>query len=171
MNWAAMSWADYLIIGIIALSALISLARGFVREALSLLVWVCAFGIAWTFFRELSGQLSPWVDTPSLRLGLAFILLLLGVLLVGGFLTWLVAQLVEKTGLSGTDRLLGALFGVARGMLLVCILILLAGLTPLPQDPWWQSSPLVVRFQPMAVWLLNLLPPDVADYFHALRKI
>jgi membrane protein required for colicin V production len=165
-----MNGVDYVILGTLGLSGLISLMRGFVREALSLIVWACAFGLAWTYFRDISAHLTPWIQTPSLRLAAGFLLVLLACLLLGGLVTWLIGQLVDKTGLSGTDRLLGALFGVARGMLLVCILVLLAGLTPLPQDPWWQESRLIVHFQRLAVWLLSLLPPDVASYFHFLQK-
>jgi membrane protein required for colicin V production len=160
-----MSWVDYLIIAIIGLSALISLVRGFVRETVSLLAWVIGFVVAWSYFRDLSLQLAPWVETPSLRLGLAFAILLLVVLLLGAIAGFLVGQLVDKTGLSGTDRLLGVLFGAARGAVLVAILVLLAGLTPFPQDTWWDDSRLIVHFQHLAVWLLSLLPPDIADYF------
>jgi membrane protein required for colicin V production len=160
-----MSWVDYLIIGIIGLSALISLIRGFVREAVSLLVWVGAFFVAWTYFRELSERLAPWVSTPSLRLALAFAVLMLVVLVLGAIVGFVIGRLVDKTGLSGTDRLLGVLFGAARGAVLVAALVLLAGLTPFPQDPWWRDSLLIVHFQQLAVWLLSLLPPEIAEYF------
>ena len=160
-----MTWVDYVIIGIIGLSALISLVRGFVRETVSLLVWVLAFAIAWTYFRELSVQLTPWVDAASVRLALAFAILLLVVLLLGGIVGFLIGHLVDKTGLSGTDRLLGVLFGAARGAVLVAVLVLLAGLTPFPQDPWWRESQLIVHFQRLSVWLLSLLPPDAVAYF------
>jgi membrane protein required for colicin V production len=136
-----------------------------VREAVSLIIWVVAFALAWTYFREAAEQLTPWVETPSIRLGVAFIALLLVALLLGGIVGFLISQLVDKTGLSGTDRLLGALFGAARGTLLVCILVLLAGLTPFPQDPWWKASALIGEFQMLSEWLLGLLPPEIADYF------
>lgn len=123
-----MIWVDYIIIGVIGLSALISLIRGFVREALSLAVWVLAFFVAWTFFRELAQHLT-WFSLPSVRLGVALAILFLTTLLVGGLVNYLVGQLVDKTGLTGTDRLIGMLFGAARGVLLVTLLILLAGLT------------------------------------------
>lgn len=160
-----MIWVDYVIIGIIGVSALISLVRGFVRETLSLIVWVLAFGLAWSYFRELALQLSPWITTPSFRLGAAFLVIFLGVLIVGGIVGFLIGQLVDKTGLSGTDRLLGMIFGAARGAVLVAILVLLAGLTPFPQDPWWRDSTLLGHFQALAVWLLSLLPPDIAEFF------
>jgi membrane protein required for colicin V production len=160
-----MIWVDYVIIGIIGLSALISLVRGFMREALSLAAWVLAFWVAWTFFRELAVQLD-WFTVPSVRLGVAFVILFVVTLMLGALVNFLVGQLVEKTGLSGTDRMIGILFGAARGALLVAMLVLLAGLTPFPNDPWWKESQLIVHFQELAVWLKTLLPPDIGEKFN-----
>jgi len=70
-----------------------------------------------------------------------------------------------SSGLSGTDRVLGIVFGIARGALVVGVLVLVAGLTPLPQDPWWEQSVLLGRFEAMALWLRSYLPPEVAAYF------
>jgi membrane protein required for colicin V production len=165
-----MIWVDFVIVGIIGLSALISLVRGFVREAVSLAVWFLAFGLAWTNFREFAPYLTQWVPTPSVRLGAAFVVLLVAVLIVGGIVGWLIGLLVDKTGLSGTDRLLGMVFGAVRGAVLVAILVLLAGLTPFPGDPWWGQSQLIVHFQELAAWLLSLLPPDVSEYFQFVHK-
>ena len=159
-----MIWVDYVIIGIIGLSALISLVRGFVREALSLAVWVFAFWISWQFFRDLALHLD-WVSVPSVRLGVAFALLFVTTLIIGGLVNYLVGQLVDKTGLTGTDRMIGILFGAARGMLLVAVLVLLAGLTPLPEDPWWGQSLLIGYFQELAIWLKSLLPADIGERF------
>ncbi|MCG8099299.1 MAG: CvpA family protein, partial [Candidatus Thiodiazotropha taylori] len=74
--------------------------------------------------------------------------------------------LVASTGLSGTDRMIGIFFGVARGAVMVAILVLLAGLTPFPNDPWWSESRLIPYFQEMALWLKGFLPSDIADNFH-----
>jgi len=162
--------ADLVILGIILISALISLVRGFVREAFSLAVWIFAFWVAWTFFREAAVRLEPWVATPSVRLGLAFAGLMLVTLLVGGIANYLVIRLVQKTGLSGSDRFIGMIFGAARGVLLVAVLVLLAGLTPLPADPWWQESRLIPYFQELALWLKEMLPPEVAERFQFLAR-
>ena len=160
-----MIWVDYVIIGILGLSALISLMRGFVREALSLAAWVLAFWVSWTFFRELAVQLD-WFTVPSVRLGAAFAILFIATLMVGALVNFLMGQLVDKTGLSGTDRLLGMFFGAARGAVLVAILVLLAGLTPFPNDPWWTQSQLIGYFQELAIWLKELLPPDIGEKFN-----
>jgi len=160
-----MIWVDYVIIGILGLSAMISLVRGFMREALSLAAWVLAFWVSWTFFRELAVQLD-WFSVPSVRLGAAFAILFIATLMVGALVNFLMGQLVDRTGLSGTDRLIGMFFGAARGAVLVAMLVLLAGLTPFPNDPWWGDSQLIGYFQELAIWLKELLPPDIGEKFN-----
>lgn len=160
-----MVWLDFLILGIIALSSLISLARGFVREAFSLAIWVLAFWVSWSFFRHLEVPMRAWIGSPTARLGIAFALLMIVTLVVGGLVNYLIIQLVERTGMSGTDRLIGMVFGAARGVLLVAALVLLAGLTPLPGEQWWAGSTLVGYFEELAFWLRDLLPPEFAERF------
>ena len=160
-----MAWLDILILGIILLSALISLVRGFVREAFSLAVWVLAFWVSWSFFRDLEVPLQAWIESPTVRLGVAFAALMIATLVVGGLVNFLIIQLVERTGMSGSDRLIGMVFGAARGVLLVAVLVLLAGLTPMPEEDWWLESGLVGYFQELSYWLRDLLPPEFADHF------
>ncbi len=161
-----MIWADYIIIGIIALSSLVSLIRGFAREALSLASWFAASFIAWYFFRDLAVRLEPWLSTPSVRLGVAFVLLLVVSLLIGSLINFLIAKFIDMTGLSGTDRVVGMLFGALRGVLLVIIIVTLAGLTPLSSDSWWSQSVLIQYFQELAVTLKGELPDSIAKYFN-----
>ncbi|MCU7907013.1 MAG: CvpA family protein [Candidatus Thiodiazotropha sp. (ex Epidulcina cf. delphinae)] len=161
-----MLWVDILIIAVIALSAIIGLVRGFVQEALSLATWIAAFTLAWVFFRALAVELEPWIDVPSIRLGVAYGVILLAVLLLGAVVNHFMKVLVNTTGLSGTDRLIGIFFGVARGTVVVAILILPAGLTPFPQDSWWRESSLIPYFQDLALWLKRYLPDDIAANFH-----
>jgi membrane protein required for colicin V production len=160
-----MAWLDILILAVVLLSALISLARGFVREAFSLAIWVLAFWVSWSFFRDLEVPLREWIGSPTARLGIAFGLLMVVTLVVGGLVNYLIIHLVEMTGMSGTDRLIGMVFGAARGILLVAVLVLLAGLTPLPGEAWWVESSLVGYFEELAYWLRDLLPPEMADRF------
>lgn len=158
-----MNWVDVVIVGVILVSALVSLVRGFVREALSLAVWVAAFWIAIRYAASFEDMFAEHLSTPSLRLGLAFFLLFLAVLVVGGIVNYLISKLVDKTGLSGTDRVLGMAFGAGRGVAVVALLVLFAGLTPLPGDAWWQQSQLLPHFQVLALWLRDFLPPDIAS--------
>jgi len=163
-----LNWADLLILGIVLVSTLVSLIRGFVREAFSLAVWILAFWVSWAFFRQVSLSLESLITTPSVRLGVAFAGLMVVSLLVGGLVNYLLIRLVQKTGLSGGDRFVGMIFGAARGVLLVAVLVLLAGLTPLPGDPWWRESKLIPWFAELGLWLKEMLPPEVADKFQFL---
>ncbi len=156
-----MIWADYAILIIVAVSALISVWRGFVKEALSLAGLVLAFWLALTFQQPLANLLSEYIGTPSLQLIAAFAIIFVTTLILSGLVNYLAGQLVKKSGLSGTDRFLGVLFGLARGVLLVAILVLLAGLTQLPKDPWWIDSIFIIHFQDMALWIKDFLPADI----------
>jgi membrane protein required for colicin V production len=160
-----MLWIDILIVAIIALSAIISLIRGFVEEAVSLATWIAAFTLAWLFFRPLAVQLQSWIDVQSIRLGVAYGIILILVLILGALVNHFMKVLVSSTGLTGTDRLIGVFFGIARGAVVVAVLILMAGLTPFPNDNWWQSSQLIPYFKDIALWLQSYLPSDIAANF------
>jgi membrane protein required for colicin V production len=157
-----MNWVDYAILAIIGISVLISLWRGFTREALSLAGWIIAAWVALTFADQLQALLEPHIQVPSLRLMVAFAILFIATLFLAGFINYLAVQVIKKTGLSGTDRMVGIFFGVARGCVVVAVLVLMAGMTPLPQDPWWNQSQMMHYFQDMAVWLRQFLPADIA---------
>jgi len=159
----AFAWIDVVILALIALSAILSLFRGFVREAVALVTWLVALWVAMAFYEDLAAILSQWISLPSAQRITAFAVLFICVLLLGAIVNFLASKLVNKTGLTGTDKLLGIVFGVARGGVIVAILVLLAGLTPLPQDPWWQDSQLLGYFQELAMWMRSYLPNEIAD--------
>ena len=160
-----MNWADFIILAIIGISAIFSISRGFISEALSLFGWILAFWLGFTFMHPLAMELAPWIDTPSVRLIIAFVALVVITLLLTALVNGLIGRLVEKTGLTGTDRMLGIIFGAVRGIAIVAICVLLLdGLTVLPADPWWQESMLLGRFQELATEIRGLLPPELAGY-------
>lgn len=156
-----MVWVDYLIPGIIAISAGLSLIRGFVREALSLVGWMTAFWIALNFSQVLADMFLGGISAPSLRIVVAFTILFVVTLVLAALVNRLAATLVKTTGLTGTDRMIGMLFGVVRGAVIVAVLVLLAGMTTMPQDPWWQESLMIGHFQDLAVWLQNTVAPEI----------
>jgi membrane protein required for colicin V production len=158
-----MIWVDFVILGVILLSAVIGLVRGLIREVISLAIWGLAIFVAWTFYQPVAELLIPWVSTPSLRLGLAVLILVVGVLFAGAVFAYILTLLVEKTGLTGTDRLLGLIFGAARGAVIVALAVFFAALTPLSADPWWRESQLLVHFQHLADQLLALVPPELTE--------
>lgn len=157
-----MNWVDLFILGILGVSVVISLWRGFTREALSLAGWVLAVWVALAFSDNLERLLRSSIDTPSLRLIVAFAILFFLTLLVAALINYLAVQLIKKTGLSGTDRIIGILFGLARGCVIVTVLVVLAGMTSVPHDPWWRQSMLLHYFQDLALWVRQWLPTEVA---------
>lgn len=141
---------------ILGFSILISVVRGFIREALSLLIWAAAFLGAMVFHPELALYFDTLVETPSLRALVAWVVLFFGILMAGSLVSFLLAQLVESTGLSGTDRLIGAVFGALRGFIVVMvILIILPGVLPVSQDAWWNSSVLIPYFLACEDWVMD----------------
>jgi membrane protein required for colicin V production len=160
-------WPDYIIIVIIAVSTVISLLRGFVRESLALAGWILAVWVSLMFMHQMAIFINPYLNLPPSILSLvSFALLFILTLIVSALVTNLVAKLVDQTGLSGTDRSIGMLFGIARGIIIVGILVLLAGFTLVPQDPWWKESVLISHFQQLAVFMKDFLPPHIAAKLH-----
>ncbi len=158
-----MIWVDYAILAIIALSAVIGFFRGFLREAVGLATWVLALYVAFTMADAGAALLEAWIAAASVRLAVAFGVLFIAVLLLGAIVNHLVGRLVSQTGFAGTDRALGGAFGVLRGIAVLIILVLLAGVTPVPRDAWWQESVFIDRLQDGAVWVRDWLPDDFAD--------
>lgn len=156
-----MVWVDVAILIIVVISALISLIRGFVREALSLVVWGAAFVIALVFSPQMGQFLQRWIEEPTLNRLAAYASLFVATLVVGGLVNYLVGLLIKSTGLSGTDRMIGVVFGIFRGVVIVAALIMVAGYTTLPQTDWWKSSMFVEHLEPVAAWLKEQIPEDV----------
>ncbi|MFV2054986.1 MAG: CvpA family protein [Thiohalomonadales bacterium] len=160
-----MVWVDYLIPAIIGLSALFSLMRGFVREAISLLGWLASFWVSLRYSHTLADLFLSGVTTPSLRIIIAFAILFIFTLMLSALINHLASYLVQQTGLTGTDRAIGIIFGVIRGGIIVSILVVLAGMTEIPQDPWWQKSILIEHFQNFALWLQDNVAAEVVAIF------
>lgn len=152
-----LNWIDYAILAIIGLSALISLIRGFVREALSLITWGCAFFIASHFYPFLAAWLTRF-QLPMVRNGVAIALLFIVTLIIGAIINYIIGTLVDKTGLSGTDRLLGVGFGLLRGGLMVAaLLFFLDSFTNLSTAPEWSQSQLIPHFKVIIQWFFDYL--------------
>ncbi|HAQ73895.1 CvpA family protein [Stutzerimonas nitrititolerans] len=151
------TWVDWAIVAVIVISSLISLKRGFVKEALSLLTWIIAGVVAWMFGGALSHHLAEFISTPSAQVIAACAILFVATLLVGALVNFLIGELVRVTGLSGTDRFLGMAFGAARGGLLIVVLVGLLSLAPVQEDLWWRESALVPHFLLVADWSKNLI--------------
>jgi len=158
---SALIWIDWVIISIIGLSTLISLWRGFVKEAMSLVIWIGAFIIARTFHPNMQALLASTVETPTVRLVAAFAILFLGTLVVGALVNNALAQLIKATGLSATDRVLGTFFGLARGVIVVVVALALLRMTPVTEDTWWQESVTVDEFGKVEAWSRNVFGDEL----------
>ena len=148
---------DYIVLIIIGISIVVSMMRGAVREVLAILGWIAALYTARTYASQLVPLLPPDIPTESLKVLAAFVILMLGVLLIASLLSIALSSIIKKIGLNWLNRGLGGLFGFARGLLIVCVLVFLAGLTSLPKDARWTnamfSAPLEVLVKSMLPWL------------------
>jgi membrane protein required for colicin V production len=142
-----MNWLDIFILSVIGLSSVISLIRGFAKEALSLVVWCGAFWISSHYYQKLAVYFTN-MDSMIVRNGAAIGVLFVTTLIVGAIVNYAIGQLVQKTGLSGTDRVLGVVFGALRGVLIVSVaLLLMDTFTLSASSDWWKGSVLVPQFK------------------------
>ena len=161
-----MTWLDYTVIAIVALSALLGWWRGLVYEVLSLLGWVVAYAVARLFAASAAPLMPAALGAEAVRTTAAFAVLFTGTLIIGGIVAWLLSKLVKWVGLGWLDGLLGALFGVLRGVLVVLALVLLAGLTGLPKEPSWRNAMLSKPLENVALAAKGWLPQSVAQRVH-----
>lgn len=152
-----MVWIDYAILVVIGLSALVSLVRGFVKEAVSLVIWISAFFIASKFYVNLANLLTN-ISDQVLRNAAAISILFITTLVLGALINYLIGQLVNKTGLSGTDRILGLVFGALRGVLIVAaVLFFMDAFTGAKNSDWWKNSQLIPEFTLVVEWFFEYL--------------
>ncbi len=159
-----MTWLDVVILALIALSALFGVFRGFVREVLSLAVWVLSFWIASRYAWDAAAYLERWIPYQDARLVAAFMALFFAVLVVGMVINRMVCKLVRASGISG-DRTLGAAFGLLRGVVIVAILVMVTAVTPLAEEEAWTQSLLTGHLESLAGWALDALKSGLGDHF------
>lgn len=145
-----MIFIDWTILVILVVSSLISIRRGFTKEAMSLASWVAALLIARLFSDNLASLLTSWISNDAYRYTAAFVILFIVTLIVGSLINHLLGEFVRMTGLSGTDRILGIVFGLLRGIVIVVAILALGQLFAL--DQFWQESVLVPYFDPVIRW-------------------
>jgi membrane protein required for colicin V production len=161
---------DWIIIALVGASMLFAFFRGVTRELIALVAWVVGFLTAVALTPRLGDMLPEIGDNPVLRYLLAFVIVFIGCLVLGALIAWPLHSVIHKAGLGFVDRFLGAVFGAARGVVLVMAFVLFAGLTTLPRLDWWQNSALA---RPLAVAALALkpwLPPEWAERLDYSRE-
>jgi membrane protein required for colicin V production len=155
---------DYTVLLIIGISIVVSMMRGAVREVFAIMGWLAAIFAAKTYATELVPLLPADIPTEALKILAAHVIVFFGVLVIASLLTIALSSLIKKIGLNWVNRFLGAFFGFARGLIIVCVLVFLAGLTSFPKDARWTnamfSSPLEALVKASLPWL----PPTVAKH-------
>lgn len=165
----SINYIDIGIIVLILLSAIVGFVRGFVREAFSLATWIAAIVVAFLFFEQLATQLPFNIPNDLARLGVSFLLIFLGILILGSIVNYLFNKAIQAMGLGGADRVLGGAFGVIRGALVITLIVLLLnlGLTPFTDSQLWKESKFVPHFAEAAEWIKSEIPDDVAEQIKA----
>jgi membrane protein required for colicin V production len=162
----AMTAFDYIVLTILTASVVISVLRGLVREILSLAAWVAAFLVASHFAADIAALLPAGMGSDTLRIIAGFAILLVGTLLAGALVNLAIGQIIKALGLQLVDRGLGGLFGLARGVLIVLVLVILAGLTNLPSQPFWRDALLAPLCESAVRTAKPLLPDSWAQHVH-----
>ncbi len=153
--------ADFIIIGLILLSVIISLSRGFIREAMSLTTWLIAAYFAFTLSSNLGEKLSGVIHSSSIRMIVSFLAIFLAIVIVGAILSFFIGKLISISGLGIIDKLLGVLFGAARGVLLVALVLLMIQGSALVDRDWWKSSQIIPQFKPITTAMEDFFPKEV----------
>lgn len=159
-----MTLIDYVVLAIIGFSILLSVLRGLVRELLALAAWAIAFVTARLFGGDLAALMPSDIPGEELRWLAGFVTLFITVLLVMSLVAVAVSQLVKSAGLSVEDRVLGAIFGMVRGVAVVIVLALIAGTTALPKQPVWRDAALRPLLELVALGVKGWLPPALAQH-------
>jgi len=141
-----------------------SMMRGAVREVLAIAGWVAAIYVAKTYATQLLPLLPTDIPTESLKILAAHVIVFFGVLLVTSLLTIALSSLIKKISLNWFNRFLGGFFGFARGLLIVCVLVFLAGLTSFPKDARWTNAMFSAPLEALVKTALPFLPPAVAKH-------
>lgn len=156
---------DYGVIVIVVASLALGLWRGLIGEVLALLAWVLAALAAWQIGPEV-GELLTAIADPAWRLLAGYAAVFFGVLIVLGLVRLAVRGLLKALGLTAVDRALGVCFGIARGVLIVLILVAVGGMTSVPKQVWWAQAQLSPPLETAVLALKPWLPPEMAKRIH-----
>ncbi|KTD20437.1 colicin V [Legionella lansingensis] len=155
MQW---HWIDLLIVAVIALSVVTGLIRGFVKELIALAVWILAIWLAFTYSQNLDPWLQKYIQDKTTRTVTAFIIILIAILIAGGIVNAILSFILKRSGLSGTDRILGMAFGFVRGVFIIALIMVAIQMTSVPYKKYAANSKLYAQFEPVVNWLYSLMP-------------
>ncbi len=158
------SAVDWMLLAVLGLSLLLGLWRGFVTEVLSLVGWVAAFYLSQMYAPWVSTQLPMQGSSQMLRYAAGFVVTFVAVLVAGALLGWLMKKMVSAVGLGPVDRLLGSLFGLMRGVIILWVITVLVGMTPMRESEAWQQAQGAKWLQQSLHELKPVLPADFGRY-------
>lgn len=156
-----MASLDWIFAVVLLASMAIGAWRGLIFEVLSVAGWVASFFVAQWFAPDMAAVLPLGDSDGALRYAAGFIVVFVGAVFACGFLAWLAKKLVDAIGLRPADRTLGAVFGVLRGVVVLLVVAVVVGLTPLHEAAWWQES----RSAPVLGGMLKSLKPALPEEF------
>jgi membrane protein required for colicin V production len=157
-----MTGFDYVALGIVGVSLVFGLWRGVVGEIIALVAWVLAIVAAVEFGATLGHAVFGGLSDPALRTLAGCVVIFVGVLVVMALFRMLVKSMVKALGLSVSDRILGMLFGLVRGVLVCMVLVGLGGMTSAPTQPWWRQATLAAPLETAVLAARSWLPDDLA---------
>lgn len=163
MNLESINWVDVVLGGTVLISALIGIARGLIKEVLSLLAWVVALWVAWKFADMVADKyIRGLIDDPTISYLAAFGGLFLVSIFVLGLFNMLISSFLASSGLGGIDRMLGMIFGLLRGLLIAAGIVFIGKfIPPVHENAMWKSSKLQPTFDALAEWGIAKLPQDI----------
>lgn len=153
---------DYVVLGIVAISLALGLWRGVVGEVIAIIAWIAAVMGALEFGTATGQAVFAGIVDPAIRALAGCTLIFVGILVAMALVRLAVRQMVKALGLSLSDRLLGMIFGLARGVLVVLVLVAAGGMTSAPQQPWWQEAALAPPLETAVLAVKPLLPDELA---------
>lgn len=159
-----MTGFDFVVLAILLASVVVSMMRGLVREVLSLVAFAAALVAAVWWGPRVQVALASYIETDLLRMAVAYAGLFIGVLLAVGVINIALGTAIRSTGLAPADRGLGAMFGLARGLLVVLVLVAAAGYTPFPAEAWWRQAMLSPLAEQAMTGIKQKLPPGVGQW-------
>lgn len=154
---------DYVLLAIVAMSALVGLWRGLISEVVALLAWIVALGAAWLYATDVAVIFEGRIEEPAWRQVAGFALIFIGVLLLAAVLRFLLRELLRMAGMGPVDRMFGTFFGIARGLAIAFVLVLVGGMLGMAKEPWWADSLLAPPLETAVVASKPWLPDVVAE--------
>jgi membrane protein required for colicin V production len=164
------NYLDIGIVVIILITALVGMVQGFVWMTIFLMTWIAAIFLSISYSGELAKALPFDLANELIQTGLAALLIFLGVLLAGALINFLFSKAIHAIGIGAIDRIFGAVLGIGLGTLILSLLTILSGMTPLPDEKFWKTSTIIPKLEESATWVKSFVPPEFEEYLQLPAK-